>query len=157
PPSLPSRRGWGRASSRLTAWPWTGPGVFREADHRAWAARPREGEEGARGTEGGESTMGGGRKGMTTPQVIASSWEPGQTIIRGLAGRQTSCAKVNTAPSVRLTSFTRLTHSLLAPKIPRPCWRTNAPVSGLLTCKAINLERQEESEGHMLTSVDPKM
>ncbi|CAK0795008.1 unnamed protein product, partial [Prorocentrum cordatum] len=212
---LPSRRGWGRASSRLTAWPWTGPGVFREADHRAWAARPREGEEGARGTvggegeeegeEGGESTMGGGRKGMTTPQVIASSWEPGQTIIRGLAGRQTSCAKVNTAPSVRLTSlgnelttcmriclqrdaatnsmpprqrqarqkrpgkiqgeelemtvdssstrrhleyrryaskFTRLTHSLLAPKIPRPCWRTNAPVSGLLTCKAINLERR---------------
>eukprot|EP00959_Pyramimonas_sp_CCMP1952_P082749 1729500-Pyramimonas_sp.AAC.2 len=48
--------------------------------------------------------MGGGRRGMTTPQVIASSWEPGQTIIRGLAGRQTSCAKVNTAPSVRLTS-----------------------------------------------------
>jgi len=42
---------------------------------------------------------------MTTPQVIASSWEPGQTIIRGLAGRQTSCAKVNTAPSVRLTNF----------------------------------------------------
>ncbi|CAK0821108.1 unnamed protein product [Prorocentrum cordatum] len=49
--------------------------------------------------------MGGGRRGMTTPQVIASSWEPGQTIIRGLAGRQTSCAKVNTAPSVRLTSL----------------------------------------------------
>ncbi|CAK0821106.1 unnamed protein product [Prorocentrum cordatum] len=57
------------------------------------------------GEEGGESTMGGGRRGMTTPQVIASSWEPGQTIIRGLAGRQTSCAKVNTAPSVRLTSL----------------------------------------------------
>ncbi|CAK0792800.1 unnamed protein product, partial [Prorocentrum cordatum] len=43
------------------------------------------------------------------------------------------------------SKFTRLTHSLLAPKIPRPCWRTNAPVSGLLTCKAINLQRQEEN------------